>query len=59
MDLKTKREIVKAFYTFLWFVVRIAGKEGIRLVDEAFAKWRSVHKPKSKTTKKRAKRKKS
>lgn len=59
MDPKTKREIVKALYAFLWMVVRVAGKEGIRLVDEAFSKWRSVHKPRTKTTKKRAKRKKS
>jgi len=59
MNLKTKREIVKAFYSFLWFVVGVAGKEGIRLVDEAFTQWRSCHRPKSKTTRKRAKRKKS
>ncbi|MBA7615632.1 hypothetical protein ES703_22916 [subsurface metagenome] len=59
MDLKTKRQIIKAFYTFLWFVVRLAGKEGIRLVDESFSKWRSVHKPRAKATKKRKKRKKS
>ena len=59
MDPKTKREIVKAFYGFLWFVVRVAGKEGIRLVDEAFSQWRSCHKPQSKRAKKRSPRKKS
>lgn len=59
MDLKTKRIVLKTFYGFIRMVYAIAGVEGVHLVDDAFQEWRETKTPKPKTTKKRAKRKKS
>lgn len=59
MNLKTKRQIVKAFYNFLRLVFNLAGEEGIRLIRQAFEEWRAVKTHKPKPAKKRKRRKKS
>lgn len=59
MDLKTKRKVLNTFYGFMRMVFAIAGEEGIRLVEQAFDEWRPTKTTKSKTTRARARRKKS
>lgn len=59
MNLKTKRQLYKAFYDFIAIVVAIGGQAAVKVIENAFDEWRSTKVPKPKTIKKRAKRKKS
>ncbi|GAH32545.1 unnamed protein product [marine sediment metagenome] len=59
MNPKSKRLLIRAFADFIAIVVAIAGEAGVAVIENAFEQWQSARKPKTKTAKKRAKRKKS
>jgi len=59
MDLQTEKLLIRAFADFILMISLIAGEEGVSVVEAAFARFHAAKLAKAKTTKKRAKRKKS